>query len=132
LACTNCGTCCAYVQIGVRAETARWLELHGLPTVQDNGTWQLRFDTPCEWRDEERGVCTDYENRPAVCRDYYCKNARPEGNRMGLTREALEERRAAMQADMAALAGALQQLDWTLAQMDEPEPEAETDEETTE
>jgi hypothetical protein len=35
----------------------------------------------------------------------------------------LLERKATMQADLNAIAGALQQIDWTLAQLDEGEPE---------
>jgi hypothetical protein len=38
-------------------------------------------------------------------------------------RQALLERRAEIQADMNALAGALQQIDWTLAEMDKEQGE---------
>lgn len=40
---------------------------------------------------------------------------------MDALRAKLLERKKDMQADMNALAGALQQIDWTLAQMDEAE-----------
>ncbi len=38
---------------------------------------------------------------------------------MEITRELLEQRRAELTADYNALSGALQQIDWTLAKLEE-------------
>ena len=41
---------------------------------------------------------------------------------MDITREVLEERRAALMGDMNAIGGALQNIDWLLEKLDESEP----------
>lgn len=40
---------------------------------------------------------------------------------MKITREMLEERRAQLLADLNAVSGAIQQVDWTLEKLDEEE-----------
>jgi hypothetical protein len=42
---------------------------------------------------------------------------------MEVTKEMLEERRDALQADMLAINGAIQQIDWTLEQLEKEDAE---------
>lgn len=73
MACKRCGACCGYVALEIRDESVPWLALHGLPTFVENGVHKLIINSPCEWYTGEG--CSNYEERPPICRDYLCEKA---------------------------------------------------------
>lgn len=66
--CGQCGKCCQYIQLPLARplgpDETRWVELHEGITVAGES---IRIDTPCSAYD---GLCTIYENRPTICRQY--------------------------------------------------------------
>ena len=78
MSCTHCGKCCSYVALEIRPQSVPWLELHGIPTAKEDGVHKLTIMAPCKWRDEETRRCTNYDERPAICRDYLCSKAKGE------------------------------------------------------
>lgn len=126
MGCTRCGDCCTYAALEVRPGAISWLQMHGVPVVMDGGVPKVYFQQDCDNYDRETKRCNAYESRPEICREYLCAKAR---RRNVLTKEVLLERRATLQGNMNAIAGALEQIDWTIAQLDaEDEPEEAEDE----
>lgn len=69
--CQKCGECCQRVMFPVvDYDHTNWLKLHGI-TVMERAGWEYAvFDIPCQNYD---GVgCSDYENRPEMCKRYQC------------------------------------------------------------
>ena len=74
--CSSCGQCCSNALPMSKKEAIRILEYvkrkhiqeckHIPPTVGPVQDWT------CPFRDNERRICTVYEVRPAVCRDFRC------------------------------------------------------------
>jgi uncharacterized protein len=74
----ECGAkCCTYLATEIdtprsRADfdEIRWFVAHENTNVYktDKGDWVLEFVTPCGYLKNQR--CTNYENRPNICRDY--------------------------------------------------------------
>jgi Fe-S-cluster containining protein len=55
-------------------DQVRWYLLHEnvWVSIDHDGDWLLEFRTPC--RKIQNNKCGDYENRPAICRDYPGEN----------------------------------------------------------
>jgi uncharacterized protein len=77
--CSGCGAkCCKYVAIEIDApedlddfENIRWYVAHKNVQVyvEEDGTWNVEFLTPCEHLDENN-LCDIYEKRPEICKEY--------------------------------------------------------------
>jgi len=78
--CSQCGSCCSNmlpmsVKEAVRIQN--YIErhhikecLHRPPTVNPVQDWT------CPFRDNDKKICTIYEVRPAICRDFRCDKPR--------------------------------------------------------
>lgn len=76
--CDGCTICCRYVAIEFDKPTCKedyhhifWFLAHKDVEIfvdHDNG-WCVEFKTKCRHLDR-RGMCSIYENRPKICRDY--------------------------------------------------------------
>jgi Fe-S-cluster containining protein len=53
-------------------------ELRAYYNAVDRGELEDRtgYDAPCPWLDERTMRCKHYENRPTICREYYCDGHR--------------------------------------------------------
>ncbi|MGC9309499.1 MAG: YkgJ family cysteine cluster protein [Candidatus Nanoarchaeia archaeon] len=82
--CDGCSKCCEYVALEIDEpdldkkediDEIRWYLLHkDVEVFVDNDdSWNIQFNTPCEKLTEE-GLCSDYENRPTICRKHSPKN----------------------------------------------------------
>jgi len=121
--CKACGKCCTYIALEVGDYGIPWLELHGVPLVDEGGKIKVIFDAPCKHQDPVTKLCSIHdEERPQICEDYLCEEARR--GTMDL-REALLKRKEELQADMNAIGGALQQIDWTLKELEREAEDAE-------
>ena len=85
----RCGLCCLTAFMAMHnnpigqdeKELARWLKLHRCepmryPTSKGD-VLAVKIPLVCEWLDfdSEQGkyFCKDYENRPVICKEYFCK-----------------------------------------------------------
>jgi len=78
LTCDGCSDCCRYVAIEVDRPTSKrdysdyfWHLMHENVAlyIGHDRTWNLEFVSPCTKLDGS-GRCSDYENRPTICREY--------------------------------------------------------------
>lgn len=77
--CEGCpADCCKYIAIEIDPpedledfEDIKWYVSHKNVNVyvEEDGTWNVEFITPCEHLDSE-WKCTIYEKRPKICREY--------------------------------------------------------------
>ena len=77
--CSSCGQCCSnYLPVSSKEikEIRRYIEKkhireckHIIPTVE-------YFDMTCPFRDNDRKICTIYQHRPVICKDFKCDNAK--------------------------------------------------------
>lgn len=70
--CDNCSKCCETVMFelfGKDHET--WAKYHGLKIVKFMDKKYVQFDIKCQKL--VNGRCSIYENRPEMCRRYYCE-----------------------------------------------------------
>lgn len=77
--CRQCGAkCCRYFCLEIdkpdtyqEFEDIRWFVAHkGVSVhVDEDGDWYLSVMAECRQLDAD-GLCTDYDNRPAICRRY--------------------------------------------------------------
>ncbi len=76
--CVKCGAkCCRYFCLEIDSpdsfeefEHIRWYLMHEGVTVHiDGGDWFLGIDNRCKMLDKDNR-CTDYDNRPSICREY--------------------------------------------------------------
>ena len=76
--CLQCGAkCCRYFCFEIdqpdtfeEFENLRWFLLHeGITIHVDEGKWFISIDNPCKNLTPE-GRCSDYANRPMICRAY--------------------------------------------------------------
>lgn len=119
MACQQCGRCCTYVALEIQEDSVPWVEMHGIPVVNEAGKQKVVINAPCVNHDLTNNTCLIHDGgQPRICKDYLCAKAK--GEDMDL-KDTLLERKAAMQADMNALAGAMQQIDWTLKQLEDEE-----------
>jgi len=82
--CKKCGACCREVSTVAPLSELDWLIARGARIVQKNlnvveGCWIL----PCPKLGPD-GLCSDYEGRPATCRDFPGASVRLAYDRMGL------------------------------------------------
>ena len=80
--CEGCDAkCCKYVALEIETpteledfENIKWYVAHKdvKVYVEEDGTWNVEFITPCQYLGEELGGrgCGYYEKRPQICRDY--------------------------------------------------------------
>jgi len=86
--CKKCGGCCkspfiAFEGIdldkGDPLELVRYYNYHNFDPMQKviggKRVLCIRIPIPCNYLDEETGLCVIYDNRPIVCRDYFCEKA---------------------------------------------------------
>jgi Fe-S-cluster containining protein len=77
--CSACkGNCCRYVITEIDKpesledfEEIKWFVAHKNVNVfvDEDGTWNLEFLTPCEFLGEDN-LCKIYEKRPEICREF--------------------------------------------------------------
>lgn len=78
--CSRCGRCCTEFCMFVVDEDGdaeKFWKLRGFDTRHlPNGQSEVRFRRGCAWLvwDGTRPRCTNYDNRPTVCRTYTCQN----------------------------------------------------------
>lgn len=71
--CEECPGKCCYLKTRITTEEAERLEALGAPIIWDFGVipWMDNRGKGCFFlKDEE---CTIYEDRPALCKNYYCR-----------------------------------------------------------
>lgn len=79
--CFKCkGFCCRYVTVDIPEpldpedfDEIRWFLLHKSVIIykpEDEDTWRIEFQTPCEYLDKTAYRCTEYDRRPDVCKEY--------------------------------------------------------------
>ena len=89
MACTRCGACCFPYTIGMPADedARRWFTFHGLIVRDlDDERMAIFGHANCEMllrNGDGTTSCAVYENRPAICRGFYCKDAREETEKEG-------------------------------------------------
>ena len=69
--CTKCGNCCTALLPMTKDElkaVQRYVKRKHIQTVKHS--WG--FDLTCPFRNDELGICTVYEVRPQICRDFQC------------------------------------------------------------
>jgi Fe-S-cluster containining protein len=100
--CTECGKCCTYVCVGVSAPNSirhatnmLWYLYHQNVTVyrDGEGEWSVVFETRCRNLRSDL-LCSVYEHRPEICRDFdnkTCEVNDPEGGLSINTPEQLME-----------------------------------------
>jgi len=91
--CAGCDRCCQYVALEIDKpvtrkdfDQIRWYVLHrGVSVYIDaQRDWYIQFETKCDWLTD--GVCTHYELRPQLCRDYSIETCERYGDGPGYTR----------------------------------------------
>ncbi len=77
--CKNCDLCCQYITAPIRKPKNKedysniiWQLLHENVNVfvDHDNDWHIEFITPCSALDQKTKLCTIYESRPKICRDY--------------------------------------------------------------
>jgi len=78
--CEHCNAnCCKYVVIELDTpktikdfENIKWYVAHKNVNVfiEDDGSWNVEFLTPCSHLNSKTNKCTNYEHRPKICREY--------------------------------------------------------------
>ena len=90
--CKRCGNCCRSTFFALmntpydkdEREVGKWAMYHGVETARhrSNGIDYLAISLPgdCKYLIETDGVCSCkiHNDRPIVCKDYYCKKAQGE------------------------------------------------------
>lgn len=69
--CTKCGNCCTALLPMTKDELKtikRYVKRKHIQIVKHTGG----FDLTCPFRNDELGICTVYEVRPQICRDFQC------------------------------------------------------------
>lgn len=116
MACTNCGGCEGKVGLTIPPDYVPFVALHDIPMVEERGEMKVIFPAPCRWYDSENKRCLHYEQRPKICREYFCDKAKEKP--MEITKDALMERRRSLEADLIAINGAIQDCDYWLEQIE--------------
>lgn len=76
--CKDCPKCCQYVLFPlIDRDHARWAKLHGVRIFvgERTNTLKARLEIPCQMLKD--GKCSIYEDRPQMCKDYFCQLAEP-------------------------------------------------------
>ncbi len=89
--CQECGAkCCKYFSFEIdepddfdEFEDIRWFLCHqGVGVHVDEGDWYIEIDSRCEWLGDDN-QCTNYEDRPLICRKYSGDNCDHSGGDYG-------------------------------------------------
>ncbi|MGE4285852.1 MAG: YkgJ family cysteine cluster protein [Phycisphaerae bacterium] len=79
---TNCkdckGLCCKYIALPLdnpetkrEYDDIRWYLCHDNVSVfVEDGQWYVSFHTPCRYLSSETKLCSNYEQRPEICREF--------------------------------------------------------------
>lgn len=74
--CSGCGQCCSNILPISATDAKRILKYvrrkHIKECVHQPPTAQPYEDYTCPFRDDEKKICTIYEVRPAICKDFRC------------------------------------------------------------
>ena len=80
--CSSCGNCCSNVLPMSKKEAIRILDYVHRKHIQEckhrPPTAEPVEDLTCPFRDNVRKICTIYEVRPAICRDFRCDKSKNE------------------------------------------------------
>lgn len=73
---TDCGNCCQFIIVQIANPTIsddykRWVEYHNIDIIDKEGYFFLKINTPCK---NYNNGCTIYEDRPDICKNYFCAN----------------------------------------------------------
>jgi Fe-S-cluster containining protein len=67
----ECGDCCRTMRFELKDyDHKRWVELHGVKVVEVGVKDYAEF--PIECTKLKGNLCSDYENRPDLCRRFIC------------------------------------------------------------
>ncbi len=89
--CPKCaGLCCRYVALPIDKPSTRgdyddirWYLAHeGFSVFVDEGDWYVNIASKCKYLTEDN-LCSIYENRPRICRDYKDDNCDYHGGDYG-------------------------------------------------
>ena len=79
--CDGCDLCCRHIAVEIdepetkkEFDQIRWFLLHRdvWVFIDNDDSWNLQVNTPCEKLNN--GMCSYYEKRPAICREYSVDN----------------------------------------------------------
>ncbi len=79
--CDGCDKCCKYIALEIdepetkkEFDQIRWFLIHKdvWIFIDHDDSWNIQFNTPCE--NLKEGLCTVYETRPQICREYSSEN----------------------------------------------------------
>ena len=85
--CLRCGQCCITATITLNnvpwgrdeKQLGKWLALHRCWIEQMEGKLSAKIPLTCVWLifDKDTGIasCFEYDNRPVICREYFCPRA---------------------------------------------------------
>lgn len=85
MACTRCGKCCRTYAIAMHRDEdyGRFLAYHGLCLrAREGGGMEVYGESKCRHLKSDakgRYRCAIYDDRPKICRDWLCDDARKEG-----------------------------------------------------
>ncbi len=72
--CSGCGECCTDILPLTKKEVSRirdYIQRKHIPEYR-NVMLANSYDLTCPFRNEDKGICTIYEVRPEICRDFMC------------------------------------------------------------
>lgn len=72
--CTKCGNCCTALLPMTKEELKtiqRYVKRKHIKIVEHKDK-DVQFDITCPFRNDELRICTVYEVRPQICRDFKC------------------------------------------------------------
>lgn len=74
--CSNCGQCCSrFLPVSEKEvkEIKRYVKKHHIEAcIHFAPTREPLIDLTCPFRDNTKRICTIYDVRPAICRDFKC------------------------------------------------------------
>jgi Fe-S-cluster containining protein len=81
MACRKCALCCQCIRFSLPPDDDRehWMRLFGLIVSRmPSGQTSIIVPKRCDNLDPKTLRCRDYENRPTICREFLCDEARKE------------------------------------------------------
>jgi Fe-S-cluster containining protein len=72
--CKQCGDCCSniFLPFYADADEERWLKYHDVEYIENNMGTFIKIDIKCSKLKD--GLCSIHENRPDICRKYFCED----------------------------------------------------------
>ena len=77
--CSQCGTCCLYVEVKMRHNSfdKPWVDFLKVTRpdvfIFTNEGRNMKIVSPCIHLDRETNTCNIYSSRPDTCREYTCR-----------------------------------------------------------